>query len=906
MATDTTTPSSDDTLEEITVTAKPITLVDNTNPLRQFRSYSYHFFLLACESTEVVKYLSSPDATDAFERVQQGLQGSSLRKTITIPNVGRYVIVLDTRHDTDIIIDDVQWGTTFVGDENSSKSSVALNVVMTDGTINFIEPRGCNFLNILADLGDQLEVDMICMPFLLRTQFYGHTEDGAVIPLSAVQGSQPFAFVPVDIQGTVDERGTTYKMDIVGVVNGIIDNPNFNALVDSQTFYAVDGLNLESHLKAIEDSLNFLYKVQRTNVEKAFANKIDLSGAPDIKYHVTLEPGSDVLQHLNDFGTNYPDQVKVDNSQFTIKGTKEGGIPEVINKLMVSSKTWVSFAAEGTPPNASSIENSNKRYTFKITQEYQSSSASLGRGQIDVNIIISEYQYDTVVVKSTLNGQTQITQPKIKQDQVLPFDYIYTGRNLDILKMDINLSLGLALLQTLSTAKSLSNQGRDTAGGQIPVSYPVGATSFTGPANIHGRVRKGTPIFAPYQWLDTYLKEVEATQNTATADGVWRSFANYQSVNTSITIHGNPLIMGKVMNPDRTIPNYVQVNVKMPGSPNHPMTDDIWEYQISGNVNPGQYYQPFWYTGYYLIVSAVNKFSGGLFTQDLELVSLPQVSVAEGSVAATEETQDAVPNARSRLFPSSPTTAPQSNTTPTAPVSPTPPSGGLGKITQNPASPTHQDFVANYWNYALQASQTSGVDPDFMLAQAAVETGWGTNRFSQNFSAFFNARAYGKPNNYWQGDIIPGTTKEAGNKVPPFRAYDGPTNSFLDQNNLLSRLYPISASATDINTYANGLVNGTGGRKWDASNPTAYVNIVINAYNKIQTYKANLGIQNGMMYAGGPTPKAASADNNYLAMNNTSTTAGKSTSSSTSTTYATNRSVAAAALAQKTPIFPSS
>ncbi len=877
----------------------PIMLVDNSNPLHQFRSYSYHFFLIACESTEVANHLTKATSTDAFERNKQGLDDSSLRDPITIPTVGKYVIVVDTRHDVDIIIEDVQWGTTFIGDQNSSHSSVALNVVMTDGVINFLEPRGCNFINIIADLTNDLDIDFICMPFLLRTQFYGHTESGQVIPLPAQQGSQPFSFVPTDIAGLVDERGTAYKMEIVGVINGIIHNPNFNALVDGQTFKVYPNKNLQYHLQDIETTLNNLYTDQRNAVIKAFPN-LDLSNAANIKYNVTLEPNSIILQNLNDFGTNITDQAKIDSSQHTIKGTKEGGIPEVLNKLMLTSKTWVANAAEGAPPDAASIDNTNKRFTFKVTMEYQNTSASISRGLINVNIYVSEYAYDTVLVTPTINGTTQAKQPKISPNQVIVFDYIYTGQNVDVLKMDINMSLGLSLVQTLSTAKTLSNGGQDTAGGQAAITYPVGSTSFVGPANVNGKVRKGTPIFAPYQWLDTYLKQMEAIQNTATADGVWRSFSNYQSVNTTLTIHGNPLIMGKIMNPDRTIPNYAQINIKMPN-----VTDDIWEYQLGNNQGPGGYYGPFWYTGYYLMVSAVNKFSGGLFTQDLELVSMPQVSTSQGTTAATETVTDTEPNYRQRFFPNPPNATLNTNTTPTAPVSPNPTpstSGALGQSTTNPTSSTHQQFVANYWNYALQASQTTGLNPDFALAQAAIETAWGTNRFSRNYSAFFNVRAYGSPNNFWTGAIIPGTNREAGTSVPPFRAYNDPSGSFGDQSNVLSRLYPISASASDINTFADGLTQGKGGRKW-APNDPLYPSNIVSAYNSIQSYKATLGIQNGMMYAGGPTPTNTTPQNNYLSMN--TPTSSSTSVTATNNSYATNRTVAQAAIAQKTAIFPS-
>jgi flagellum-specific peptidoglycan hydrolase FlgJ len=463
--------------------------------------------------------------------------------------------------------------------------------------------------------------------------------------------------------------------------------------------------------------------------------------------------------------------------------------------------------------------------------------------------------------------------------------------------------MGLALLQTLATAKSMSTQGQDVQGGNAPLPSTVqSAAPAAGPLNIHGRIRKGTPIFAPLQWATDYLKEMQNIQSTATAEAIWKNFASYQSVNTSINIHGNPLLLAKIIDPSRTVPNYVKINIKMPNTP-----DDIWEYQLGSNQSPGGYYTDFWYTGYYIIVSATNKFSGGLFTQELDLVSLPQTSTTQGSSSSADTALENVEKAREHFFNTTPTTPPVSNTTPTAPVTPPPSassSGGLGKPTTNPVSATHQQFVANYWNYALQASQSSGLNPDFALAQAAIESGWGTNRFSTQFSTFFNVRSFGNPNQYWSGSIIPGTSREAGKTVPPFKAYDGPSNSFGDQSVTLSRLYPISANASDITTFANGLTQGKGNRKWAPYDPN-YVSNIINAYNQIQTYKSNLGIQNGTMFAGGPTPTTPGTQSSLLAMN-TSSTSTASSATTGQTVYATNRTVSQAAVAQKATVFPSS
>lgn len=859
-------------------------LVDNNNPLRQYRSYSYHFFMIAAESTEVLNYLQVANAS-AFER-PPGDPRQTIPANKNGTPVGNYVIVIDTRHDVDFILDDVQWGTTFLGEPNGSNSTLPLNTVMTDGVITVLEPRGVNFLNVLANLGDQLDVDMICMPYMLKVIFYGHLEDGTVIPLSNVQ---PFGFIPVDITGSVDERGTIYKLDICGIVNGIGYNPSYNAIVDNVGF-TITPKPLVNVLADISAQLNDVYKKQRNQV---ITNYPTFENSATINYQIVLEDNSQVLQTLTDFGTNTPGQVSATNSSFTVTGTKEGGIAEVILKVLQSSKVWMTTAAEGSPPNITNPDNVNKRYTFKVTSEFEKTSSSLGQNVVTVKIYVSEYRYETIDVISTAGGSRAVQQaPNVPANQVVVFDYIFTGKNLDILHMDLNLTMGLALLQTLATAKALQDQLSDVTGG--PASKPstvAAAAASSGGFNRHGVVRKGTPVFAPLQWQKDFQKELNSIQETATADAVWSSFAGYQSINTNMTIHGNPLLLGRLVDPDRSVPNYVKVNIKMPST-----TDDIWEYNQSGNSSPGGYYKDFWFNGYYLMLSAANKFNGGMFTQELELISMPQVSSAQGQGASSESSQSQNVTGENFFNPQTSQSTPVSTTTPTNDTtSQSSTTGSIAHPSGKSLSGDPQAFVATYWNYALQASQQSGIDPDFLLAQAALETGYGHNTLTQ-YSNFFSQKSFGKPNNFWTGDItlMPRTTDK------PYRAYDGPTNGFLDQARTLRNVYPQSASAppgpSGINQFAFGLQNGTGGRKF-AEDPL-YPSKVIATYNQIQTIKANLGIVPNQYFGALPTTPGNAKP--YLAQN-VSTSSGSTSTEQTAAQFATNRSVAQASIDQKKP-----
>lgn len=115
---------------------------------------------------------------------------------------------------------------------------------------------------------------------------------------------------------------------------------------------------------------------------------------------------------------------------------------------------------------------------------------------------------------------------------------------------------------------------------------------------------------------------------------------------------------------------------------------------------------------------------------------------------------------------------------------------------------TPEAFVDEVLPYARQASQELGVRPEILVAQAALETGWGKHviRHADGRSTFnfFNIKAHGDD---WQGAAVARTTFEYAEGIPQrvrdrFRAYDSPQAGFNDYVELVSTR-PRYASALD-------------------------------------------------------------------------------------------------------------
>jgi len=124
-----------------------------------------------------------------------------------------------------------------------------------------------------------------------------------------------------------------------------------------------------------------------------------------------------------------------------------------------------------------------------------------------------------------------------------------------------------------------------------------------------------------------------------------------------------------------------------------------------------------------------------------------------------------------------------------------------------------ETFVKKLWPLAVKAGSDLGVDPKVILAQAALETGWGRaiKQTSNGTSShnLFNIKAGSK----WDGNTIRANADEIINnqavkEVSHFRVYESYADSFTDYVDLLknnSRYYKVLKQADDSIAYVNGL-----------------------------------------------------------------------------------------------------
>ena len=124
-----------------------------------------------------------------------------------------------------------------------------------------------------------------------------------------------------------------------------------------------------------------------------------------------------------------------------------------------------------------------------------------------------------------------------------------------------------------------------------------------------------------------------------------------------------------------------------------------------------------------------------------------------------------------------------------------------------------QAFQERLAGHAEEASRSTGIPAKFMLAQAALESGWGKKEIlAADGSTSHNLFGI-KAGNGWKGRVVEAVTTEYVNGVPQkrvekFRAYDSYADSFRDYANLLRsnpRYQSVLANATDVAGFAQGL-----------------------------------------------------------------------------------------------------
>jgi peptidoglycan hydrolase FlgJ len=185
----------------------------------------------------------------------------------------------------------------------------------------------------------------------------------------------------------------------------------------------------------------------------------------------------------------------------------------------------------------------------------------------------------------------------------------------------------------------------------------------------------------------------------------------------------------------------------------------------------------------------------GLGLADMLMQQLTRANAAHASAAAPATATSATPSSAAV-----PTTTPASAAV------------GADKI----SSAQQASFVRSLEPLAQSAGQSLGVAPDTLIAQAALETGWGRNMPTDS-NGRSSSNLFGvKAGESWSGAAVQASTTEYDQGTPgttraAFRSYGDAAQSVGDYVSLLQtspRYAGALGTGSDVHAFANGLQRG--------------------------------------------------------------------------------------------------
>lgn len=149
------------------------------------------------------------------------------------------------------------------------------------------------------------------------------------------------------------------------------------------------------------------------------------------------------------------------------------------------------------------------------------------------------------------------------------------------------------------------------------------------------------------------------------------------------------------------------------------------------------------------------------------------------------------------------------------------------------------DFISSLLPLARKAGEAFRINPVVILAQAAIESGWGQSDLSTLYRNYFGITAYGKKNVWWKGESI-----SLGPHSLRFRVYDTPGDSLMDYARLIRHAYPSAADASnDPPTFARIISCSKYISEVNGDNRTAYRQALVKICRQVgkifYTYQIN-------------------------------------------------------------------
>ncbi len=632
------------------------------NPLNAYNSYSTSFDLIITNNLQVIQSLKSATCFDRFVSLSNadfstyatinGIPDENKKQLRRTPrpvyddggnSVGDAIHLINSTVDADFLIQRFE-SLLIMNPNQSSGSSIGIQLT---ASMSIHEPNSATFMDML----NQMTFNMNTTD---QAQYRGVFF--AIRPVAYPNSTQPDTnvddlekYVMSVFVGTMTElscgfstMGTDYEISIVGVSNGTSSLPHNNTIAHITKLKLDPNMTLSQALKRLELSLN------ETN-EKSLPSTGDNNKFVSYQYEFNIDPIYLNADYAIDNVSSMSTQTgKNDPIMSFVNGNVTSAIMDV---MMLSSR--ISYEAD--PLNSA-------------TDVYESTT-EITPGEINAGVSVSELELmdiykPTVVtqlIHNPLNASKPIQQFNIKRSKVkytsnptkdmssvvqslidgktenlMVYDYLHTGQNIDVLNAQLAVTNGLAYT-TCVESNNIGSNGI-TYVYKEPEQVALGTDSMfipnlvlpKMPSTISNTIvknesqRKRTyDAIQKFYFPENMIFEIEVTGNP----NLYNSYAAQRglSINEDSDDYSN-LIYKNI----DVAPSFVFLNVMFPSSPNYwePDAQSISETNrlVSIEDNKFKYNSPqlvpFWFRGIQQLMSISTIFEGATFKHQLYVYPL--------------------------------------------------------------------------------------------------------------------------------------------------------------------------------------------------------------------------------------------------------------------------------------------
>ena len=631
------------------------------NPLHNYNQYSYHFVLMMTEDPSIAIDIdaASVDSLDVFKHPDMMHGGKYAPKYIP-GHQSPYVVVFNSMSDAEFFIDRFEMETYFTCSDMDQIGATPVTMSM-----DVIEYLTIDFPSALVYIAEvPLKSNFQNVTLLLKILFAGFPDtthmaanvaNTANNPTGARIKTQPHIVdIPtypcriIDMQMSITGNGARYMLTLAPCANGGKSVKNRDTIVGPAKF-TVTNNTIGAAIQGLQLKLDDMYKTQEKNPG-------DPNKSQYYKFNLILD--DEYKNYTIELNADKSNTYNASNSPLVIS-PKSDELVTIIQDILMTSKQ----VSDETIPIA---DGNNKGKTYKpIIQTYANPAERL------ITVYISRIEQMSLDANDPANSVQNLTTYYQGLGQYMEYDFIYTGKNLDIIKMDISIPTAVALLYTgityapknVTNPQEVHNQGAAAYGSSTPtnISQILTGTNSDGNVvaldmkNIIGDKTKTLPL-VPYATSEQVSTSYWSNQTNFSYKTGRMNLTRHLTQTTTtcdIDILGNPIFLANYIAKQNVLiskPSSIALLKNQMASINHfkspigssltspvikinlrapkPWYDNISQKltQTEDITNPqyeNKFSSNFWYDGLFNIICIKHIFEGGVFKQEVHMVKMP-------------------------------------------------------------------------------------------------------------------------------------------------------------------------------------------------------------------------------------------------------------------------------------------